>query len=112
MKKYIKILSVILLLVLTMTLLPLKVFATGDINPLPVEEQTNNTVNSGVVNETTDLTKSGDNTEVTTLGEDKNIAKDKNLPDAGFDRNMIYIISALVVIAVFAYIKVVKYNVD
>lgn len=104
MKRNVKIFSIILILVITLVALPLKVYASDVTPQIPIEgeEPTPTPTPNPVV--------TGDETE-NTVAEDK-IAEDKTLPDAGFDKNMIYIISALIIFAVFAYIKVVKYNVD
>lgn len=109
MKRNIKKAIIILVLILTVAVLPLTVYATGDLTPQPIQvepgtDTTTDTYNNSIIN-------SGVTENEETIVEDK-IAEDKILPEAGFDRNMLYIISALVVFAVFAYIKVVKYNID
>lgn len=111
MKKNIKIL-VIILIIGIFILLPFKVYA-GNVTPIsneyPVIEQENITQNT---TQNTNPYVENQNNEVTTLTTDKELAEDKALPDAGFNKNMIYVITALVIFAIFAYIKVVKYNVE
>ena len=105
MKKSMKILSIIIILVIGLMLLPVKSYATGDVTVIPIENQ----------NETTSIITSAESTSTSDtsgiLAEDK-IADDKVLPDAGFENKMVFIILSLVVFAVFAYVKVVKYNID
>lgn len=102
MKKSLKILSLIIIILLGLMILPMRVYA-GDLTPIPVEGEDDG---SG----TTIIT--GDDTSNDDKVADDKVADDKVLPDAGFDSNMIYIISALAIFAVFAYVKVVKYNVE
>lgn len=121
-KNFIKI-SLILVLLTTIIVLPLNVFASEftDVQPIGIEGQqtsNQNTTNTTNTDNTNSIVEANVNTTTTSttqntdkVAEDK-IAEDKVLPDAGFDKNMIYIISALIIFAVFAYIKVVKYNID
>lgn len=113
MKRNIKIVSIIVVLLLTFWILPLKVFASGGITPIggegdiiPIEGENDPLGDTGGGGGSTDPVVDDD-----VLAEDK-VAEDKSLPDAGFDHRMIYIITALIVFAVFAYFKVVKYNLD
>lgn len=66
-----------------------------------------------------DTTSTSTSTSTTTSTEDKTnvvrdkeIAKDKQLPETGADVTLVYVILALVVVSAFAYFKVVKYNID
>ncbi len=119
MKKNLKIISVITVLLLSLVIMPMKVFATGDLtlpNPIPVENNQGGTTTGGGSDVTTGAGTGETTGGSTDLVEDKvaedKVADDKVLPDAGFDQSMIYIIAALVLFAVFAYFKVVKYNLD
>ena len=118
MKKSLKIVSIITVLMLILSFTSLKVYATDELTPIPIE--TEGDITGGPTGETTitDETPTITDTEISDdkiaddkVAEDK-IAEDKVLPDAGFDQSMIYIIAALILFAVFAYIKVVKYNLD
>lgn len=120
MKKNIKILSMVIVLIIMMfSVLSLNAYATlTPADPIPIGGDINDDNTTPVItnNDNTNTnTNTNTNNEVVALNdeiaEDK-VAEDKVLPDAGFDTNMLYIISALIIFAVFAYIKVVKYNVD
>lgn len=107
MKKSLKILSVIIILLIGFMIFPAKIYAT-DLTEIPVigEEGTGTGTGTGTGSGSTIIPVNDDK-----LADDK-VADDKVLPDAGFDSNMVYIIAALAIFAVFAYVKVVKYNVD
>lgn len=117
MKKNIKILSMVIVLIIMMfSVLSLNVYATlTPADPIPIGDINDDNTTPVITNNENTNTNTNTNNEVVTLNneiaEDK-VAEDKVLPDAGFDTNMLYIISALIIFAVFAYIKVVKYNVD
>ena len=61
---------------------------------------------------TTTTTTSTATEDKTNVVRDKEIAKDKQLPETGADVTLVYVILALVVVSAFAYFKVVKYNID
>lgn len=115
MKKNIKILSMVIVLIIMMfSVLSLNAYATLTLaDPIPIGGDINDDNTTPVItnNDNTNTnTNTNTNNEVVALNDE--VAEDKVLPDAGFDTNMLYIISALIIFAVFAYIKVVKYNVD
>ena len=119
MKKNIKILSMVIVLIIMMfSVLSLNVYATlTPADPIPIGDINDDNTTPVITNDNTNTNTNNEyaplNSDVTDdkVVEDK-VADDKVLPDAGFDTNMLYIISALIIFAVFAYIKVVKYNVD
>ena len=115
MKKSIKILSIITILTIGLMLLPLKAYATDSITVIPIEDEEQEQATTIVPSTgTTDTDKEADVDKKAVddkVVEDK-IAEDKVPPDAGFESNMVFIILSLVVFAVFAYIKVVKYNIE
>lgn len=67
------------------------------------------TVSDTTSTSTSTTTATEDKTNVV---RDKEIAKDKQLPETGADVTLVYVILALVVVSAFAYFKVVKYNID
>lgn len=127
MNKVVKVLSIIVLVVLMIITLGFNVRAVelttppdGQIHQIQPEGETannssNNNDTSGVVTPQGEQEVPKPTNTEKPAAEDKTIevAKDKEYPNAGIEvSTMVYIIATLFIVAIIAYFKVVKYNLD